>query len=480
MESTDLKKLYALCRSYSTEEQTGRLRDDSRLVKEGDIFINSEYVEEAISRGAHIIVTDKKEKVPSDFKGQVYIVDSVKKVLPDLLNQFYDWPSQKMFCVGITGTNGKTTTSLMMEKIFSEGGWKTGVIGTIGSHIGSHAWASKLTTPSIVELYDRLNDFRKYGARAMIAEASSIGLDQDRLKGVHFNILVFTNFTQDHLDYHGDMESYFQAKTKLFNLVSENNSKNHIAIMNADDKWIYRYMKKVPFPVLSYGQTGQDLRYEIVEESLEGTKFNVFYENKKYGIELPLIGAHNISNAVAAIAASVVSGFSIEQSSKSLKTFYGARGRLHKVSSSPFVFVDYAHTDQALNSVLGALKKVSKGRLITVFGCGGERDKGKREKMAKVASDHSDYIVITSDNPRNEDPKKIIQDIEKGVTLSSSQVFKVENRREGIKKGLKLATKKDDIVLIAGKGHEQKQIIDSKEIQFDDIQVAENLLREMR
>ena len=478
MESTDLKKLYALCRSYATEEGKGRLRDDSRLVQEGDIFVNSTYIEEAVSRQAHVIVTDKKEAVPSDFKGQVYIVDSVKKVLPLLLNQFYDWPSQKMFCVGVTGTNGKTTTSLMIEKILSEGGWKTGVIGTIGSHIGSHAWSSRLTTPSIVELYDRLNDFRKHEARAMVVEASSIGLDQDRLEGVDFNTLLFTNFTQDHLDYHGDMETYFQSKIKLFNLVHENNSKNYIAVMNADDEWIYRYMKKVSFPVLSYGETGHDIRYEILEESLDGVKFNIFYEDKKYEIELPLIGAHNVSNAVAAIAVSIVAGFSIEQSSQSLKSFYGARGRLHKVSSSPFIFVDYAHTDQALSSVLMALKKSSRGRIITVFGCGGDRDQGKRGKMAKVASQYSDYIVITSDNPRNEDPQKIIQDILKGVTLSSSKVFTIEDRKEGIKKGLELATKKDDIVLIAGKGHEQKQIINSEEVPFDDIQVVQSLLRE--
>ncbi len=485
MDSKDLKSLYSLCRSYSVENK-GQLRDDSRLVQKGDIFIALKgrrqdghfYIEQAIAQGAQVVIAERKDAVPSSFKGLTYIVNSTEELLSSLLNQFYDWPSQKMFCVGITGTNGKTTTSLMLEKIFNDGGWKTGVIGTMDAHIGSQSWSSQLTTPRPVELYDRLNDFYQNEARAMVMEVSSIGLDQNRVRGVDFNILVFTNFTQDHLDYHGSMESYFRSKVRLFDMMKKDSSKNYVAVMNADNEWVYRYMKENSFPAISYGQTGNDMRYEILKESLEGVEFRLFYKEKIYHLRLPLIGAHNVSNAVAALATVVVGGFSIEQASKSLESFYGAKGRLQKVCSSPFfVFVDYAHTDQALNSTLQALKKVGRGRLITVFGCGGERDQGKREKMAQVAGDYSDYVVVTSDNPRNENPQKIIKDILKGLKIHSSHVFALEDRRLGIQKGLELA-RKNDIVLIAGKGHEQKQIIGSKEIPFDDVQVAQEFLVE--
>ena len=485
MKPEKLQTLYSLCRSYSIEKK-GRLRDDSREVQKGDIFIalkkkGHQYIQQAVDQGAQVIIADEKSFIPSSFKGSVHIVDSTEEILSSLLNQFYNWPSEKMFCVGITGTNGKTTTSLMIEKIFTEGGWKTGVIGTLGSHIESQTWSSQLTTPRAVELYERLNDFYQNEARATVMEVSSIGLDQKRVKGVHFNVLVFTNFTQDHLDYHGSMESYFQAKVSLFNQAKNQTSNHCVCVMNADEDPIYNYMKKNSLPTFSYGKTGHDMRYEILKESLEGIDFRLFYKEKKWEVHLPLIGVHNVSNALAALATSVVGGFSVERSLKSLESFQGVKGRLQKVCSSPFfVFVDYAHTDQALDNTLQALKKSSlkNSRLITVFGCGGERDKDKRKKMAQVASKYSQFVVVTSDNPRNEDPQSIIQDIVQGLTLPSSCVFEIEDRRLGIQQGLKLA-QKGDILLIAGKGHESHQIVGSKYIPFDDVQVCQELLMEI-
>ena len=485
MKSKDLQSLYSLCRSYSIEKK-GQLQDDSRSIQKGDIFIALKgrkkdghlYIEQAIAQGAQVIIAEKKKNIPASFKGLVYIVDSTEKILSSLLNQFYDWPSQKMFCAGITGTNGKTTTALMLEKIFNDGGWKTGVIGTMDSHIGLKSWPSQLTTPRPVELYKRLNDFYQYEARSVVMEVSSIGLDQNRVHGVDFNVLVFTNFSQDHIDYHGSMESYFQSKIRLFDMMKNHSSNHFVAVMNADDDWIYDYMKKSSLPIISYGKTGNNIRYEILKESLEDIEVVIFYKEKKFHLHLPLIGAHNVSNAVAALAVCVAGGFPIEQAIKSLESFQGAKGRLQKICSSPFfVFVDYAHTDQALNHTLQALRESAgkNSRLITVFGCGGERDRGKRKKMAQVASDYSDFIVVTSDNPRNEDPQLIIQDITKGLRLSTSCVFKIEDRRLGIQKGLELA-QKDDIVLIAGKGHERNQIIGDQYLPFDDAQVSRELL----
>ena len=472
--------LNSLCRSL---HPPCKIQDDSRAVQEGDVFIAVKgvrrdghmFVPEAVKNGAKILVVENEDNIPLSFKGSVYKVDSTTKIRSQLLNQYYDSPSEKMFCIGVTGTNGKTTTTYMIEHILSAEGWNTGVIGTINHHLDGKVWPSHLTTPSSVDLYERLHSFRQSDAQAVVMEVSSIGLDQHRIDGIHFNIAVFTNFTQDHLDYHKDMDSYFKAKTKLFELIKESGS-NCVAILNTDDEYIYNYSKKIPCSFISYGKSGENFSYEILHENLNGIKCNMFYSGEKIPMHLPLIGAHNVSNAMAAIASTVTAGFSFKRSIKHLESFKGVPGRLERIHPS-YVFVDYAHTHHALENTLQSLQRARKEnqKIIVVFGCGGGRDQGKREEMGHVANTYADYVVITSDNPRDEDPEKIVQDVLKGIPKADSRVFVHLDRKTAIQKGLEIA-QDQDIVLIAGKGHENKQIIGSKEIEFSDVQVCKNIL----
>ncbi len=472
--------LNSLCRSLSPSY---KVQDDSRDVKKGDLFIAVKgvsrdghiFIPEAIKNGAKILVVENETNIPSSFSGAVYKVDSTKKVRPQLLSQYYNSPSEKMFCIGITGTNGKTTTTYMIEKILSEEGWNTGIIGTIDHHLNGKTWPTHLTTPSSVELYERLHSFLQLDAQAVVMEVSSIGLDQHRIDGMHFNVAVFTNFTQDHLDYHKDMDSYFKAKTKLFEIVKKSGS-DCVAVLNTDDEYIYNYSKKIPCSFVSYGKSGENFSYEILHEDLDGIKCNISYNGNKVPLQLPLIGSHNVSNAVAAVASTVTAGFSFERSIKHLESFKGVSGRLERIGSS-YVFVDYAHTSHALENTLQSLRRARKEnqKIILVFGCGGGRDKGKRKEMGRMADAYADHLVITSDNPRDEDPDKIVQDVLKGISKMDSHVSVYLDRKKAIQKGLEIA-QDQDIVLIAGKGHENKQIIGSKEIEFSDVQVCKNIL----
>ncbi|MDE0151434.1 MAG: UDP-N-acetylmuramoyl-L-alanyl-D-glutamate--2,6-diaminopimelate ligase [Bdellovibrionales bacterium] len=472
--------LNVLCRSL---RPPCKIQDDSRAVQKGDVFIAVKgfrrdghiFIPEAVKNGAQTLVVEDKENIPSDFEGSVYKVDSTKKIRSQLLNQYYNSPSEKMFCIGVTGTNGKTTTTYMIEHILSAKGWNTGVIGTINHHLNGKVWSSHLTTPNSVELYERLSDFRRLSAQAVVMEVSSIGLDQNRIDGVDFNIAVFTNFTQDHLDYHKDMASYFKAKTKFFELIKESGS-NCMAVLNTDDEHIYNYSKTIPLSFVSYGKSGEHFSYEIFHEGLDGIKCNMFYNGDKIPMQLPLIGSHNASNAMAAIAVAVAAGFSFEKSIKCLESFKGVPGRLERIHPS-YVFVDYAHTSHALENALQSLQKARKKdqKIIVVFGCGGGRDQGKRKDMGHVAHHYADSIVITSDNPRDENPDKIVQDILQGIPQKDSHVFVHLDRKTAIQKGLEMA-QDQDIVLIAGKGHESKQIIGEKEIEFSDVQVCKSIL----
>ena len=472
--------LNSLCRSLYP---SCKIQEDSRFVQEGDIFIAVQgicrdghtFIPEAVKNGAQVLVVENEKNIPSSFKGFVYKVDSTKKIRPQLLNQYYNSPSEKMFCIGVTGTNGKTTVSYMIEHILSAEGWNTGLIGTINHHLNGKVWPSRLTTPNAVELYERLNHFRQLSAQAVVMEVSSIGLDQHRVDGMHFNLAVFTNFTQDHLDYHGDMDSYFKAKTKFFEMIKKSGS-SCIAVLNTDDEWIYNYSKKIPCSFVSYGKSGENFSYEILHEDVNGSQCNMFHGGKKTPMRLPLIGRHNVSNAMAAVASAVTAGFSFEKSIKHLESFKPVQGRLERIYPS-YVFVDYAHTAHALEKTLQSLTKIRKKdqKIIVVFGCGGCRDREKRKDMGRTASAYADYVLITSDNPRDEDPEKIIQDILKGIPKMNSRVSICLDRKEAIQKGLEMA-QDQDIVLIAGKGHENKQIIGKKEIEFNDSEICKNIL----
>ena len=476
-----LSSLFSYCRNASHQ-----IQDDSRKVKKGDLFIALKgrthdghlFIDSACKNGAEALVVEDQTRIPENFKGSVYKVESTNKILSHLLNQYYDFPSKKMFCVGITGTNGKTTVSYMVEKIFNSGGWKTGVIGTIDHHINGQSWPSRLTTPAPVELYQRLNQFLKLSAQALVMEVSSIGLDQNRVDGVDFNTAVFTNLTQDHLDYHKDMEDYFKAKKSFFERTDGNSGKQRsTAVLNKDDPYSSQCITNCKMPFISYGAKGGDLCYKIISQSLKGMELEVMFQGKICPLYLPMMGEHNASNATASLAVAVTAGFSLEKACRALESFEGVKGRLQRVPSQEpfFVFVDYAHTPSALRAALWSLVQVKKKekKIITVFGCGGGRDQGKREKMARVVEEFSNSIVVTSDNPRNEDPEKIIQDIVKG--FQTKNIFQYVDRKTAIQKGLELA-EPGDIVLIAGKGHESTQEIGSQSMVWDDFEETQKLL----
>ena len=471
---SDNKKLPDVIRSICT---------DSRKVIPGSVFVamkgcktdGHNYLESAIQKGAQVLVVEDKEKIPnSSFNGMVCVVPNTRDILPVLLNEFYDYPSEKMFCIGITGTNGKTTTSYMLSHILSHCGWQTGLIGTIKSRVGDWEQSNTLTTPDPAETYYLLNKFYERGAQAAIMEVSSIGLDQDRVRGLDFNLGVFTNLSQDHLDYHGTISNYFQAKKKLFQLSNLSEKKKFLAILNLDGSFGVALAKEIRVPYISYGEKAARFSWKIVSSDLSGTQFKLLVDQKERDVYLPIPGIYNVSNAVAALCCAYAAGFSLEKGIEALRHFPGISGRLERVKPHcyPMVFVDYAHTPKALEAVLLFINshKNTNSKLVTVFGCGGERDKDKRPLMAQVADQYSDKVFLTSDNPRGEDPMNIIKDCIKGITDRKKITVEVD-REQAILRALRESEEKD-IILIAGKGHERLQIIGAQRQPFNDAGVV--------
>ena len=510
-------RLRSLCMNpdKSSNFKVSAICADSRKVIPGAVFValkgkkqdGHDYLSSAIEKGAQVLVVEDKEKIKSlSFKGMICVVPNTRLTLSMLLNEFYNYPSEKMFCIGITGTNGKTTVSNMLSFILSRCGWRSGLIGTIKNSFESQEKKSHLTTPDPVELYNLINRFYLEGAQALVMEVSSIGLDQERVAGLDFNLGVFTNLSEDHLDYHPNMLAYFQAKKTLFeiplyqgqewtksefrsplkeDLQKPQNLKkiplmkaknNFLAVINLDDPYGIKLAREIKVPYISYGKKEASFTYEILSSNLHGTWFNLHFDKKKIKIHLPIPGHYNVSNAVAALCCAHVAGFPVKEAAEALSHFPGVPGRMEKVSPptdhTPLVFVDYAHTPQALSASLSFLKKNKNkdSQLITVFGCGGQRDHKKRPLMAQIAESLSSSVILTSDNPREEDPLNIMDDCMKGAKDKDRFIIELD-RRKAIRKALSKA-KKTDIVLIAGKGHEQEQIIGSKRYPFSDDKVV--------
>lgn len=483
LNSIKYRKLFSLCREASYNNQ--HIRDDSRQVQKGDIFIAIRgihndghfFIKDAIRNGAQVLVVENKKDIPLDFKGTYFISAHTRKLQSILLNHYYDFPSEKMFCIGITGTNGKTTVSYMLETILHQGGWKVGVVGTTGYRINGCQKDSLLTTPKPVDLQEQLSSFYKEKAHSAVMEVSSIGLEQDRVDNIDFNVAIFTNLARDHLDYHGTLDNYYKSKKNFFEIIRNSNTNHCLVILNTDDEYSYGCKKTCRLPVLTYGSNGEDLSYSITKETLEGTFFTISYKKNSYDAYLPMLGVHNVSNAACALLAASAAGFPVEKSYLALKNFQGVPGRLQRVPSATLhVFIDYAHTPDGLASSLKSLKKLktSQQKLIVVFGCGGDRDKGKRQMMGQVADIYSDLIIVTSDNPRTESPSEIIKDIVTGIQ-SNTKIHVHEDRREAIKQAFFFAGPQD-IILIAGKGHESVQIIKDQRLPFNDYIVATELL----
>jgi UDP-N-acetylmuramyl-tripeptide synthetase len=457
---------------------------DSKKVSRGFIFVaikgthadGHKFIPEALERGAKaVIIQYPVSSLQSPEKACFLEVDDTRRALAKLAVEFYGAPSPRIKVIGITGTNGKTTVSYLIEAILKEANFQPAVIGTINYRFKDKIFPSKNTTPGPVELQALLADMLKEGIGYAVIEVSSHALQQDRTEGIDFCSAIFTNLSQDHLDYHGTMENYFQAKARLF----KNIAPGAFIIINNDDKFAGRIKELVSAQVITYGiKNSADVMAEEIKFNLEHTDFLLVTSKERLILRSKLIGCHNIYNILAAVSWAVKEGIGCSIIKSAIEGFHCVPGRLQKIDfKGDFkVFVDYAHTEDALGNVITALRNLASKGIIVVFGCGGERDKTKRPKMGALVTELADFAIITNDNPRSEDPQGIIEDIKKGIKEENFCV--VPERREAIKKALNMA-RTGDIVLIAGKGHEAYQILKDRTVDFDDCQVVKECLRSM-
>ena len=406
-------------------------------------------------------------------------VKNSRLALSLLACEFYNHPSNSLFCIGITGTNGKTSTSYFLQYILNASKSLCGLIGTNAHNLGKESWTTQMTTPDPLNLQSRLNDFVEKKSQCVVMEVSSHALSQKRVHGTQFDALIFTQFTQDHLDYHKDMKDYFLSKELLFKEIPSYSKKKPFVLINNDDPMSKKINVQKHLEVLSYGQNKSDFCFKILKSNLQGTNFHLTAFGKEQIFFLPIIGVHNVYNAVAAIGVALKYGLSLEFIASALKTIDKISGRLQKISNSLelTIFVDFAHTEGALNATLKSLKPLvnTGGRLITVFGCGGGRDKSKRLKMSQVALKHSDQVFLTSDNPREENPLDIIKEATQGLNESQlSSLTQIVDRKKAISKALQWA-QKGDIILIAGKGHETHQEISGVRYSFSDVEITRKI-----
>lgn len=467
---------------------------DSRKIEPGSLFVairgnksdGHQFLSSAVKSGACALVVAKashKNERSQIHSIPVIEVDDTRKCLDFISAQFYGWPSRNLVFFGITGTNGKTSVGYLLEHIMNGVSQPTGVIGTIDHHLGSQVWSSEMTTPDPIFLQMRLAEMLKLGAKAAALEISSHALEQNRADSVALDVAIFTNLTQDHLDYHLTMDSYFLSKQKLFSEVLQGSSKKKkTAVINTSDPWGVQLSVPKDVQKLTYGKSKADFTYEILEMDATKTVFQIEFRNQKYIAHSTLTGEHNVQNALAALVATYAVGVDLKLAVSKLQTFRGVPGRLQRVASSAVsVFVDYAHSPDALENVLRSLQQIrnqapcARGKIWLVFGCGGDRDKGKRPQMAQIAEKYSDRIMVTSDNPRTELPEAIIADIIAGFS-SKAQFEKQVDRKKAIEAVLDQA-QSADFVLITGKGHEDYQIMGTKKIHFSDYEVAENYLK---
>lgn len=467
---------------------------NSKTTKSGDIFAclvgehsdGHDYFKNAVESGARAFFVEK----PLDTHLPQVVVESTRRQIADIAVKFYDYPSKSLNLIGVTGTNGKTTVTHLIQKIL-EGckcggkcGGKCGLIGTLGYKLSSEDdyKEAKHTTPQAPELQATLDTILKNDIKNVVMEVSSHALEQNRVGGCKFKGAVLTNLTQDHLDYHITMDNYFESKAILFKNLKEGD----FAVINADDEYSQKFLKVIPkgVNVLTYGiKNPADIMAKEVEFSLKGAEF--ICKTKKFGsqkVQLQMNGMFSVYNVLAAISTGLALGCELEKCITPLETTKGVAGRFEIVSKKPLVIVDYAHTPDGLENVLKAAKEITPegSKLICLFGCGGDRDATKRPKMGAIAEKLSDKIVITSDNPRSEDPQQIITDVLAGLkSINTQKVFVEIDRKKAIEL-LKTISTKEDVIVIAGKGHEDYQILKDKTIHFDDREEARKVFLGIR
>jgi UDP-N-acetylmuramoyl-L-alanyl-D-glutamate--2,6-diaminopimelate ligase len=452
---------------------------DSRQVAPGSLFCAIEgnqvdghaFIEQAIEKGAIAVVSQKPHLTTR--ATHIQIKDS-RDALARLAATFYEDPSARLQLVGVTGTNGKTTTTFLIKHLLERAGQRTGLIGTVSYQIGERLLPAQRTTPESVDLQQLFSQALEAGCVNLAMEVSSIALALNRVDEMRFRAAVFTNLTQDHLDFHRGMKEYFQAKEKLFEKISDETPKSGIGIINVDDPYgqqlVARFSDRLN--VVTYGMGARaDFRASNYRIEPTGTSYQLDVKGKSYLVRIPLIGRFNIYNSLAALATASTLGIDIRSSVLALARAPQIPGRLEAVPAKRQfqVFVDYAHTDDALLNVIKTCRDLNPARLIVVFGCGGDRDRAKRPLMGAVADQFADYSIVTSDNPRKEDPEAIIHDVVAGFKGRNFET--IVDRREAITRAITLASPRD-IVLIAGKGHEKYQEFRDHTVPFDDIEVA--------
>ncbi|MGC9187954.1 MAG: UDP-N-acetylmuramoyl-L-alanyl-D-glutamate--2,6-diaminopimelate ligase [Sulfurihydrogenibium sp.] len=458
-------------------------KDYAFFAIKGTKFDGHNFVEEAIKKGATTVFIQQPElaeKIKKSFPDvNIVFSENTRKSLAIAANKFYDEPSKSIKVLGITGTNGKTTVSNLLAQYYEMAGYKVGVIGTINYRVADEIISSGHTTPDPIEWFKTLKTMKDKGANVVVAEVSSHAADQLRVYSTIFRGGVFTNLTQDHLDYHKTMENYFLAKREFFNQIQLFNP-NAIASVNLDDpygKRIYQDFKD-KIDTITYGLENGDFRIKDYKLSLFQTEFTAYYQGKDLTFKTNLRGFFNILNIASAVSLLIKDNFDLDFLVEATQKLKPIKGRFEVVEGKNFIcVVDYAHTPDALENILKSLNAIKQNRIITVFGAGGNRDKTKRPLMGNVAERLSDIVILTSDNPRDEEPMDIINDILEGIT-DKSKVIIEEDRRKAIEKAVKIA-KDNDIVLVAGKGHETYQIVKDKVLHFDDREVIEEILKEL-
>lgn len=446
---------------------------DSRKAAPGALFVcikgfqtdGHQYAEKALALGAVALLVQDDVSAPPEIA--VAKTKDNRIALGKVANEFYEHPSEGLKIVGVTGTNGKTTTTYLLDSIFTEYKMKVGIIGTIENKIGDKIIPSDKTTPESLELAMLFSEMKKSGVSAVAIEVSSHSLDLHRVDFCRFDVGIFTNLTQDHLDYHGTMENYRQAKGKLFQMCK-------YGVINGDDPNSGYFLENGTCEFVTFGlKDGNKLQARDIQMSSAGVAFVVDIYDEPTQIHLPIPGKFTVYNALGAIGAAMCMDIPREVIQAGLEKNNGVAGRAQsiKTKKGKNIIVDYAHTPDGLANILDAVREFAEGRVISVFGCGGNRDKTKRPIMGKIAGEKSDFAIVTSDNPRNEDPLSIIIEIEAGIRATDCEYVKIIDRREAINYAVKIA-KEGDVVVIAGKGHENYQIFADGTIHFDDAEVA--------
>ena len=458
---------------------------DSRRVDKGCVFFAIEgekadghlFIEDAIRQGAEAIVSERE--APAALAAQWIQVKKIRRALSEAARRFYDDPDLKLQLIGITGTNGKTTTAYLLNSIFEAAGTRTGMFGTVEYRLGARAVPASNTTPESLDLAAYFHELAVAGAETAILEVSSHALAQERVWGFHFAVAVFTNLTRDHLDYHHDFEQYFAAKQRLFEGLGI--PPPELAVINIDDAWARRLLALSNPRRMTYGlELKADVGVRQYSQTLSGLSATLTTPLGEIEVESALLGRANLMNVLAATATAVGVGIPVDKIQLGLRRLTAVPGRFEKVDEGqPFlVVVDYAHTDDALRNVLEAARELAGNRLIVVFGCGGERDRTKRPLMGEVAGRLCDLAILTSDNPRGEDPILIMNDVLVGLQRTGMPYIAEVDRETAIRKALSEA-REGDVVVLAGKGHETYQVLKDKTIPFDDRQIARRILHEM-